>query len=132
MDTAAGAPSPTSSGSDSDSFNTESARIHFGPLKTPERKFAANASKRLFPPPSNSSLRRSPRLSSPRPRSATPTDLQATREDLEDIEQVARLVHEIEDEDESIPTSGSGTPQNGEVFIDGESRSTDPSAVVNV
>ncbi|KAH9484321.1 hypothetical protein JR316_0003802 [Psilocybe cubensis] len=120
MDISARAPSPSpSSDSDSDSYNTESARIYFGPLKTPERKFAAAAaSKRLFPPPSNSSLRRSPRLSSPRPRSATPTDVQPTREDLDDIERVAQLVRESEDEDESMPTSGSGTPQNGEVFVD--------------
>lgn len=134
MDATVRAPSPTpSSGSDSDSYNTESARVYFGPLKTPERKFAAAAaSKRLFPPPSNSSLRRSPRLSSPRARSATPTDIQTTREDLEDIEQVVQLVHESEDEDESTPTSGTGTPQNGEVFIDGESKSNNSLSTVIV
>ncbi|KDR81591.1 hypothetical protein GALMADRAFT_263876 [Galerina marginata CBS 339.88] len=111
-------PSPvSSSASDSDAYNTESARLYFGPFKTPERKFVA-ASKRLFPPPSHSSLRRSPRLSSPRPRSATPTDSLQAREDLEDIEQVAQLVNEADDDDEDMFKSGSGTPQNGETFPD--------------
>lgn len=111
-------PSPVPSDSDSDSYNTESARIYFGPLKTPERKFAAS-SKALFPPPSTSPLRRSPRLSSPRPTLVTAGDFAEIREDLEDIEQVAQLVNESEDEEDSIPNSGVGTPQNGEA-LDGE------------
>ncbi|KAJ3517145.1 hypothetical protein NLJ89_g685 [Agrocybe chaxingu] len=113
--------SPASSASDSDSYNTESARLYFGPLKTPERKFVAS-SKHLFPPVQTPPLRRSPRLSSPRPRSATPVDAEDTAEENEDIERVAQLVNgdeeEEEEEEEEISNSQSGTPQRGDITPD--------------
>ncbi|KAF8959067.1 hypothetical protein BDZ97DRAFT_1761717 [Flammula alnicola] len=105
------APSPaSSSASDSDAFNTESARLYFGPLKTPERKFVA-ASQRLFPPPQPTAVRRSPRLSSPRLRSASPMDVQTTEEDMEDIERVVQLVNESDEEDGDMLNSDTSTPQ---------------------
>jgi len=126
MDDHTSPPSPTSSSaSDSDAYNTESARLYFGPLKTPERNFVA-ATKNLFPPATITPLRRSPRLSSPRPRSTPPADLQITEKEREDIEQVAQLVNGIEadeegEEEESGSNSVPGTPLNGEVFPDGQS-----------
>ncbi|KAF9477387.1 hypothetical protein BDN70DRAFT_881294 [Pholiota conissans] len=107
-------PSPaSSSASDSDAYNTESARLYFGPFKTPERKFIAT-SKSLFPPPQPAAVRRSPRLSSPRIRSASPMDVQGFDEDGRDIEQVAQLVNNSdEDEEDSLETGGGGTPQTG-------------------
>ena len=110
----------SSSASDSDAFNTESARVYFGPFKTPERKFIA-ASRTLFPPPQLTAVRRSPRLSSPRLRSASPMGVQAIEEDIRDTEQVAQLVNDS-DEDEGEPSvSGMGTPLAGDDnFPDGE------------
>ncbi|KAF8163284.1 hypothetical protein B0H34DRAFT_795011 [Crassisporium funariophilum] len=104
----------SSSASDSDACNTESARVYFGPLKTPERNFVA-VSSRLFPPAQSTNLRRSPRLSSPRPRSASPGDVH-TAEDKEDIELVAQLINEDDEEDEE--TSRSGTPQRTDLLQD--------------
>lgn len=102
----------SSSGSNSDAFNTESARVYFGPLKTPERKFVAG-SKTLFPPAQPTAVRRSPRLSSPRLRSASPMDIQEMEDDIKDIEQVEQLVRDS-DEDEKDDESGMRTPQLGE------------------
>jgi len=55
------------SSSDSDAYNTASARIHFGPLRSPEKKFVPIADRRKTLQPNNlrmiSPLRRSPRLS---------------------------------------------------------------------
>ncbi|KAF8902106.1 hypothetical protein CPB84DRAFT_1846516 [Gymnopilus junonius] len=108
-------PSPaSSSASDSDAYNTESARIYFGPLKTPERNFVA-ASKHLFPPPTASPLRRSPRRSSPRPTWVTPADPQ---EDFEDMQQVDQLINQENDEDDGVPDSTPDTPPNVENFLD--------------
>ncbi|CAA7271717.1 unnamed protein product [Cyclocybe aegerita] len=109
--------SPESSASDSESYNTESARLYFGPLKTPERKFVAS-SKHLFPPVQTPPLRRSPRLSSPRPRSVTPVDAEDTAEENEDIERVAQLVNGDEEDDEDTSNSQSGTPQRGDITPD--------------
>lgn len=41
MDTALQDPGSISVCSDDDAYNTENARVHFGPLRSPERKFAA-------------------------------------------------------------------------------------------
>ena len=41
MDAALQDPGSVSVCSDDDTYNTENARIHFGPLRSPERKFAA-------------------------------------------------------------------------------------------
>ncbi|KAF8798007.1 hypothetical protein BYT27DRAFT_6914718 [Phlegmacium glaucopus] len=99
-------PPSSASASDSDTYNTESARLYFGPLKTPERNFVDN-SKGLFPPTQTTFLRRSPRLSSPRSRSSSqPTD------DNGDIELVARLI-KAPDRDEEY-YSDSATPQAGD------------------
>jgi hypothetical protein len=96
-------PPPSASAADSDAYNTESARLYFGPLKTPERRFVYN-SKGLFPPTQSNLPRRSPRLSSPRARSPSqPTD------DIGDIDFVAQLII-TPDEDEEL-SSDSATPQ---------------------
>lgn len=85
---------------ESDAYNTESARLYFGPLKTPERKFIDN-SNRLFPP--------SPILSSPRSRS--PSQL---IDDNEDMDLVVQLVNEPDEDEED-----SATPQAGDGVEDG-------------
>lgn len=100
-----------SSSSDSDAFNGESARLHFGPLSSPERRFVAEQVS-LFPPPQITPLRRSPRLSSPRPPSINPQDAYST-EDSDDLERVEeQLVNESDDEGVS-GDSGPGTPRPG-------------------
>lgn len=109
--------SPASS--DSDAYNTEDARLYFGPLKTPERNFVAASQSRLFPTASNPLLRRSPRLSSPRPRSTVSTDVRTTEEDMMDIDQVAQLVKAVSDEEEEeAMDSGSATPQEVNLLPD--------------
>lgn len=96
-------PPPLASAPDSD-YNTESARLYFGPLKTPERKFVYN-SKGLFPPPTQSILpRRSSRLSSPH--ATLPSQ---PISDDGDIDVVAQLII-APDEDEEL-SSDSATPQ---------------------
>lgn len=96
-------PPSSASASDSEAYNTESARLYFGPLKTPERKFV-HGSKGLFPPTQSTLPRRSPRLSSPRARSPSqPID------ENEDIDVVAQLI--IIDEEH---LSDSATPQAGD------------------
>jgi len=109
----------SSSASDSDAFNTESARLYFGPVKTPERQFVAN-NKRLFPPAVPPLLRRSPRLSSPRPQ-PDPVDRESTAEESEDIDLVAQLVNEVDVDDEDAEMS---TPSRdeGELEPDGKPR----------
>ncbi len=111
----------SSSASDSDAFNTESARLYFGPVNTPERNFVAN-NKQLFPPAVPSLLRRSPRLSSPRPQ--PPVDQESTAEE-EDIDLVAQLVNEVDVDDEDAEMSNSlSTPprDEGELEQDGKPR----------
>ncbi|GLB34975.1 hypothetical protein LshimejAT787_0205400 [Lyophyllum shimeji] len=70
-------PSPASSTSsdNDDVFNTADARVHFGPLRSPEKKFGTNATRRntIHLGLSGSPLRRSPRLSAPQPRSPSPS-----------------------------------------------------------
>jgi len=107
--------SPASS--DSDAYNTEDARLYFGPLKTPERNFVAASQGRLFPTAPNPLLRRSPRLSSP-PRSTVFTDVRTTEEDMMDIEQVAQLV-KASDEEGDVMDSGSATPRGDHLLPDG-------------
>ncbi|KAF9532960.1 hypothetical protein CPB83DRAFT_590491 [Crepidotus variabilis] len=113
---------PSSSGSGSDS-DTEAPRVYFGPVKTPERNFVA--ANKLFPPPVSSPLRRSPRLSSPRPQPNLQSELQeeepeTTAQEAEDIEHVAQLVNQVEvdDDDEDMVDSQSGTPQSGALIPD--------------
>jgi hypothetical protein len=63
-------PSPASSlASDTDAYNTADARIHFGPLRSPEKKFypIVACPNTLRPSNSRPPLRRSPRLSTPCP-----------------------------------------------------------------
>jgi len=109
--------SPASS--DSDAYNTEDARLYFGPLKTPERNFVAASQGRLFPAPPNPLLRRSPRLSSPRSRSPLSTDVRTTEEDMMDIDQVAQLVKASDEEEGDVMESGSATPQGVHFLPDG-------------
>jgi hypothetical protein len=121
---------PSSSASDSDAFNTESARLYFGPVKTPERNFVASK-KQLHPSATSPFLRRSPRLSTLRVQpppavSTTGEEPQETSaQEAEDIDLVARLVNEVEvdDEGESSYDSLFGTPPKGfaELEHDGSS-----------
>lgn len=128
-DTNAASPaSSSSSATDSDAFNTEAARLYFGPLKTPERNFVAST-QRLFPPVNASPLRRSPRLSSPRPQPPPPTfhvDHEINAQEIEDIELVAQLVNEVDvgDDDDEMSNSQSGTPQKGGLEPEGKSSHT--------
>ena len=69
-------PSPASSlASDTDAYNTADARLYFGPLRSPEKKFhpMVECPDALHPPHSRSPLRRSPRLSTPCHPSPSPT-----------------------------------------------------------
>lgn len=106
-----------SSTSDSDTFNKESARLHFGPLTSPERRLVAQQVS-LFPLPQITPLRRSPRLSSPRPPSINPQDAYST-EDSDDLERIEeQLVNESDDEGVS-GHSGPGTPRPETPLPDG-------------
>ncbi|RDB21062.1 hypothetical protein Hypma_011585 [Hypsizygus marmoreus] len=106
--------SPTSSSaSDSDAFNTADARIHFGPLRSPEKKFVpalAARSSTLHPVSLRSPLRRSPRLS----RSPVPESLQET------VAGSNAMMDSFEGEEapEDVPPSGSRTPENEQAFQD--------------
>ncbi|KAG6866899.1 hypothetical protein C0991_003814 [Blastosporella zonata] len=80
-------PSPNSSASDNgNAFNTADARIHFGPLTSPEKRLSTivphhttlhSASHSLF-------LRRSPRLSSPQPQSPQPNSREEPAQIIEE------------------------------------------------
>lgn len=106
-----------SSTSDNDAFNTESARLHFGPVTSPERRLVAQQVS-LFPPLQTTPLRRSPRLSSPRQPSINPQDAYST-EDSDDLERVEeQLVNESDDEGVS-GDSGPGTPRPETPLPDG-------------
>ncbi|KAG6832399.1 hypothetical protein H0H92_002667 [Tricholoma furcatifolium] len=63
---------PPSSPDSEDEFNTSQARIYFGPLKSPEKRFASNP---VLP-------RRSPRLSTPQPRLPSPSPSPSTKQEL--------------------------------------------------
>jgi hypothetical protein len=95
---------PLASAPDGDAYNTESARLYFGPLKTPERKFVYN-SKGLFPPTQSILPRRSPRLSSPH--ATLPS--QPLSDDGGDIDVVAQLIIAPDEEEEL--SSDPATPQ---------------------
>ncbi|KAF8077967.1 hypothetical protein FPV67DRAFT_23274 [Lyophyllum atratum] len=102
-------PSPaSSSASDSDAFNTANARIHFGPLMSPEKKFGPILARRstLHPGLSQSPLRRSPRLSTPPPRSPSPQPVQRRQDDgtpvIKDMEELMEAT--------DVHASGPGTP----------------------
>lgn len=113
-DTSVSSPASSASASDGDTYNTESAHVYFGPLKTPERTFVDKSTKRLFPPTQTFLLRRSPRLSSPRLRlSSEPID------ENEDIDLVAQLIIAPGAEDEEEHFSDSATPQTRDRIEDG-------------
>jgi len=112
--------SPASSTtSDSDAYNTEDARLYFGPLKTPERKFVAGSQSCPFPTAPNLVLRRSPRLSSPCPRSDIVTDVRTKEADVIDIKRVAELAKFSDEGEDDTMHSGSATPQMVEYLPDG-------------
>ncbi len=113
---------PSSSASDSDAFNIESARLYFGPVKTPERNFVASH-KKLHPPATPSFLRRSPRLSTLRvqpPPALSTTGEEISAQEAEDIDLVARLVNEVEVDDEGEDSYDSlfGTPPKGSAELE--------------
>jgi len=119
MDDTTSTSSASTSASESDAYNTESARLYFGPVKTPERKFAAN-NRRLLPLQLPHSLRRSPRLSSPRPQpqnALSTLDQESAAQEARDIDLVAELVNDVEvDDDEQMSYPVLGTPQKVEEF----------------
>jgi hypothetical protein len=111
MDDTTSTSSASSSTSDSDAYNTESARLYFGPVKTPERKFVAK-NRRLLPLQVPHSLRRSPRLSSQPPNTLSTLDPESATQEARDIELVAELVNEVEvEDDEQMPHPLLRTPQ---------------------
>ena len=95
-------PPPSASAPDGDAYNTESARLYFGSLKTPERKFVYYNSKGLFSSPTQSNLPRR----SPSPHATVPS---WPIGDDGDIDVVAQLII-APDEDEEL-SSDSATPQ---------------------
>ena len=117
MDDTTSTSSASSSASESDAYNTESARLYFGPVKTPERKFVAS-NRRLLPLQVPHSLRRSPRLSSPRPHcrnTLSTLDQESAAQEARDIELVAELVNEVEvEDDEQMSYTRLRTPQRME------------------
>lgn len=111
MDDTTSNSSASSSTSDSDAYNTESARLYFGPVKTPERTFVAH-NRRLLPLQIPHSLRRSSRLSQP-PNALSTSDQESAAQEARDIDLVAELVNEVGVEDDvSYPLLG--TPQRVE------------------
>ena len=112
--------SPASStASDSDAYNTEDARLYFGPLKTPERNFVAASQGRLFPTAPNLVLRRSPRLSSPCPRSPIATNVRTKEADMIVIQRMAELAKLSDEGEDDAMHSGSATPQMVDYLPDG-------------
>lgn len=126
-------PASPASSVDSDAYNSTAAQIFFGPLRSPEKRFAApTASLDLLQPGSSGSpLRRSPRLSSPRlssPRLSTPV-LEPQEEEEEEEEEIGqqdvyaklsegqRLEEEEEEEEETPGQSRPETPEQDR-FID--------------
>lgn len=103
--------SPASSGeSDSDAFNTTLARIHFGPVTSPEKRFIEARPDLLKPVPVRSSpLRRSPRLSSPLPSEFTPDSPKSA----------VRNEEEAGSEEENGDASRPETPDNDRSAEDG-------------
>ncbi|KAG6890713.1 hypothetical protein C0995_005086 [Termitomyces sp. Mi166 len=99
-------PSPTPD--TEDDYNTAEARIHFGPLKSPEKRIAAIVTRRhsLYPVVHNSPLRRSPRLSTPLPQSP----LRENRQDPLQEEMIAMNVVEEDQEAVDVPPPRAGTP----------------------
>lgn len=96
---------------DSDAYNTAGARIHFGPLRSPEKQFVTMVARpsTLQPAP----LRRSPRLSSPRPKSPLPTAIMI-------LEGGKGLSTEVEDRfSEGAGVSRLGTPEDEQNLQDG-------------
>ncbi|KAF9464679.1 hypothetical protein BDZ94DRAFT_1215867 [Collybia nuda] len=99
---------------DSDAYNTADARIHFGPLTSPEKKFVSTVarSSNLHAHTVNSSLRRSPRLSSPHPMLSLRAAIIVSTE-------AGGVSDEIRDKgSRSIDLSRLGTPDNELVLPD--------------
>ncbi|KAG5654539.1 hypothetical protein H0H81_001180 [Sphagnurus paluster] len=90
---------------DSDAFNTEDARIHFGPLRSPEKKFGEVVARcgNLHPDMWGSPLRRSPRLSTPQLRSLSPL----IHEQDTGMKQILEHMNTVD-----IPESGRDTPDD--------------------
>lgn len=86
----------TSDASDSDLYNTESARVYFGPVKTPERNFTVRST-RHFLPSDVPARRQSARLSKAQSSSKS-TSEDDTSDDADDMAQVARIVSDPQQE----------------------------------
>ncbi|EIW85204.1 hypothetical protein CONPUDRAFT_150038 [Coniophora puteana RWD-64-598 SS2] len=107
MDTLARRPvSPSGSSSDSNEDNSSSARVYFGPMQSPEKKFLAQEEARqsLQVPLSPSPLRRSPRFSG-----VPPSTPQQTTDPNEDIDNAVEDSH-IEMANVAVHISRDATP----------------------
>lgn len=123
-------PASPASSVDSDAFNTTSAQIYFGPLRSPEKRFAAPAANfdMLRPGSSSSPLRRSPRLSSPRLTTPVLETLEPQEEEEEEENQQAGAslsvlgprLEEEEEEEEAVGQSRPETPDNDRFIDNGE------------
>jgi len=104
-----GTPTSDSSTSDSEACNTATSRVHFGPLKSPEKKFVPIVSRRqtLHPAALNSPLRRSAKL----PFSDVAVPL---------YNKMQRQTDEEYNSDDNPSRSRSGTPDNDPFPPDGE------------
>jgi hypothetical protein len=105
--------SPASSASDSDAFNTASARIHFGPFRSPEKKFVPTVvwHHTLYPGALNSTIPRSPVPAAGSPSHGTPQRVDDGNEGNQSDDE----------DDEDVNLSRSGTPENDRFPQDGES-----------
>lgn len=121
MDAALQDPASISTCSDDDAYNTENARIYFGPLRTPERKFAAMEVNLAEPLTSDTSPPPDP---APTADEADITvDQDTDIDDNEDASRVEELVGGAEDgedggQDDEIPFSA-------DYVDDGESSCSD-------
>lgn len=87
-----------SSSSDDDAVNTDFARVHFGPLKSPEKKFAVQGDAQNFLTP----VRRSARLS--------PSPAITSHESVDDMQEDQEPSGLGSTEDQSSANSREGTP----------------------
>ena len=107
----ASSPASSADSSDSDAVNTESARVYFGPLQSPEKKLihvinpTASRRRTLGSGPTASSLRRSARFPSP-------VILSPSRNDTEDNADNSDSSDNSDDAGEDVSQSRSGTPDN--------------------
>ncbi|KAF5381007.1 hypothetical protein D9615_003934 [Tricholomella constricta] len=101
---------------DNDAFNTAGARIHFGPLRSPEKKFGPMMARHSTLHPGNlgSPVQCYPRLSTPQPRSPSPEPMQQLLREQDTIWNQVQQNMEVTD----VSLSGRETPDNEEALQD--------------